>query len=231
MLKSSRKKVTAALVAAALVAAAVALAVGTAAATHSHRVGTRSAVLPHGLADRIESNRRALARSFPLLTAAHAASVRALSLPEPFQREFAEQATKSVPAGALGEPDPAMAVYIGQVSSAATGALNVWAMPGPNDLCLARIPITNKGAAVECQSNAAAAAGGLVGVDGGSNGGSTVLGLLPGDASQVTVHRSGGADVVVPATEGLFVINNDPRAAGVSTSTLSRMVPLPSLTG
>ena len=133
MLKSSRKKVTAALVAAALVAAAVALAVGTAAATHSHRVGTRSAVLPHGLADRIESNRRALARSFPLLTAAHAASVRALSLPEPFQREFAEQATKSVPAGALGEPDPAMAVYIGQVSSAATGALNVWAMPGPND--------------------------------------------------------------------------------------------------
>jgi hypothetical protein len=231
MLKSSPKKVISLIVVAALVAAAVAVAVGTATAHQSRRLNARHVAIPHELAARVAANRTLLARRFPLLTAARAASSASLALPDKYATEFAEQASKPVPPGALGEPDPALAVYVGSVSTTVDGTLNVWAIPGPNDLCIAKIPTTERGAGVECQSNADAAAGGLVGIDEGSDGSSTEIGLLPGSVAQVTIHQSTGADVVAPATAGLWVVNNDPQAVAVSATSVDGTVPIPSSVG
>jgi hypothetical protein len=82
-----------------------------------------------------------------------------------------------------------------------------------------------------CASTADANAGELSGVDEGAGGTSTAIGLLPGGATRVTVHHGGGTDSTIPATNGLWVINNDRSATGLSASTVSRTVPVPSLPG
>lgn len=210
-----------------ILALAAATAVVVSSATATRQTKPRVALSRGGLA-RIQSNRKALSRAFPLLAAAKAASGATLSLPENWARVFAEQATKPVPAGGLGEPDPDLAVYVGQVTSAVSGTLNVWAMPGPNDLCIAKIPTSGRGAGVQCASNADAAAGQLSGID-GLNGASAAIGLLPGGATTVVIHHSGGADSTIPATNGLWVVNNDPRATGITASTVGGTVPIPSL--
>jgi hypothetical protein len=209
-------------------AAAAAVVVGSATATLPTK--PRVALSKSALA-RVRSNRKALARAFPLLTAANAASGFSHPLPENWAHEFAKQAAKAVPAGGLGEPDPDLAVYVGQVSSAVSGTLNVWAMPGPNDLCIAKIPTSGKGAGVECQSNADAAAGMISGIDEGSNGTSAAIGLLPGGATKAAIHHSGGADSTISATNGLWIVNDDPQATGITASTVSGTVSIPSLPG
>jgi hypothetical protein len=223
MLKTKHRRMT--VVSGTLALAAIAVVVVTAASA-SRPAKPHVALSRHALA-RIESNRSALSHAFPLLTAGKAASGSAHPLPESWAREFATQAAKPVPAGGLAEPDPDLAVYVGQVQSAVSGTLNVWAMPGANDLCLAKIPTVGKGAGVQCVSDANAAAGALSGVDEGPHGVSTAIGLIPRGATTVTVHHSVGPDSTVPATDGLWVINNDPHATSITASTVSGTVAIP----
>jgi hypothetical protein len=211
-----------------LVVLGTATGVGVANSTHS-RTRNPTARLSHAAVRRIAANRAVLARSFPVLAKARATAAGALSLPSPFADELAAQATKPVPTGALGEPDPSLAAYVGSVITAAHGTLNVWAIPGPNDLCMAMLPTTDRGGDVECQSDGGAVGGQLSGAEEGSGGASTIIGLLPGSPASLIVHESDGAAAQVPVRNGLWVINNDRHAVSVTGAGVSGSVAIPSL--
>jgi hypothetical protein len=173
----------------------------------------------------IAANQAVLARRFPVFHKAHI-SASTQALPETFAKELAQQATEPVPLGGLAEPDPSMAVYVGQAASAASGGtVNVWVMPGANDLCIAQVPVSAVHGSVECQSDENAAAGRLMGTDEGRIG-STTIGLLPGSATSATVHNSDGTNNQIPVTNGLWVVNNDPEADSVSVSGIDQPIPV-----
>lgn len=196
--------------------------------THSTKRHSRGAPVP--LSPRttrlIAANRAALAHHFPAFGKARLSSAGGEALPATFARELAQQATEPVPVGGLAEPDPSMAVYVGKATSAARDTtVNVWVMPGVNDLCIAQVPVSQEHGTVECQSDTNAMAGRLLGTDEGSAG-STTIGLLPGNASSATVHDRSGANSQIPVTNGLWVVNNDPGADSVSVSGISEPIPL-----
>lgn len=200
-------------------------------ATSTHRKITTKHAAPASLSrtavSRTAKNRAVLARSFPVFNKARVASAGSVALPVGFAEKLAQQATNPVPPGGLAEPDPSMAVYVGTATTAVHGTVNVWAMPGANDLCMATLPTTDKGGSVECASDSHAAAGELLGADEGRAGSSTVIGLLPGSPASVTVQQSNGASAQVSTTNGLWVVNNDPRAVSASTSSVSGTIPIP----
>jgi hypothetical protein len=175
-------------------------------------------VIPHAVIRRIAANTTVLDRRFPILGRARASSAGGTALPPVFAEELAQNVAKPVPAGGLDEPDPSLAVYVGSVNTAVRGTLNVWALPGANDLCIAKIPSSDKGGSVECQSDQSADEGGLFGVDYGPGGQSTVVGLLPGSPSSVAIHQSDGTSTTTAATNGLWVVNDDPQAVTATAS-------------
>lgn len=174
----------------------------------------------------IAANRTTLAHHFAVFHKARLSSTEDEALPATFARELAQQATEPVPVGGLAEPDPSMAVYVGKVTSAARDAtVNVWVMPGANDLCIAQVPVSQEHGTVECQSDTNAMAGRLLGTDEG-NAGRTTIGLLPGNAGSATVHDRSGVSNQIPVTNGLWVINDDSSADSVSVNGISEPIPL-----
>jgi hypothetical protein len=178
---------------------------------------------------KVAANLSVLARSFRVFHNATASSARVL--PATFAKELAQQATDPVPRGGLAEPDPSMATFVGTATTTARGTLNVWVMPGANDICIAEVPSTNRGGSVECASDQDAKAGKLIGADEGSGSSSTVIGLLPGSSSSVTVHHSAGADDQLPITNGLWVLNDDRLAVSVSAIGVNGAIAIPALPG
>lgn len=202
--------------------------------SHSSKPRSRGTSVPlsHSVVRQIAANRSVLARSFRVFHKANVSSAAGgHALPATFAKKLAQQATDPVPQGGLAEPDPSMATFVGAVTTAARGTLNVWAIPGANDLCIAEVPSTNKGGSDECASDQDAAAGKLIGADEGSGNSSTVIGLLPGSPASVTVHHSSGANGQLPVTNGLWVLNDDRQAVSVSASGVNGSIPIPTLPG
>jgi hypothetical protein len=215
-----------------LLAAVVALAallVGIAVANGGKSKRTvQSPVVPQKLVALITANRKTLAYHFPLLRNAHRATAGGQAvIPEPFAGELAQQAVKPVPAGGLGEPDPTMATYVGLLATSARGEERAWVIPGPNDICLATLPVTNKGGSVSCQADRTAAEGKMVGWEEGPQGHSSVIGIAPSGAPSVAVHESGGHEKDVQTQQGVWVLNDDPSAVSVSAGSLSSSIPSP----
>jgi hypothetical protein len=220
--QSARRGLIAAMVA--LVALLVGIAVANGGQRHRR---IQHPVVPPQIAARITANRRTLAHHFPLLRSSHRASDGLAVIPEPFAGELAQQATKPVPAGGLGEPDPTMATYVGLLATSARGEERAWVIPGPNDICIATLPVTNKGGSLSCQADRTAAEGKMVGWEEGPQGHSTVIGIAPNGAPSVAVHESGGREKDVQTQHGVWVLNDDPNAVSVSIGSLSTSIPSP----
>lgn len=228
----SRRKVGIAAVALALLSAAVVVGTGLATAS-SRRPGVRirphAVSLPKSVARQAARNEAALARRFPMFRKARATSADAHPLPSVFMDRLLAQAANPVPAGALAEPDPYLAVYLGTASSPSLDTINIWAMPGANDLCMAEVPAKSihGGGSVTCESDENAAAGQLVSVNERPTGGATIIGLVPGAASQVVVHQQDGNTLHVPVTNGLWTVGNDSQAASATVAGASGTIVLP----
>ena len=70
-----------------------------------------------------------------------------------------------------------------------------------------------------------------MGADEGHGGSSTVVGLLPGSATTATLSEQDGAASQIAVSNGLWVVNDKPRAVGLYAAGVNGTVPIPALPG